>query len=90
MRVCWCSLAGTKACENCANNDYKSGVYTGMNNIPITFPDEYVTPNKTYEPIKDNKPKITYLCPHCEAIIDKWDNFCHNCGKSINWKSFKV
>lgn len=87
--ICYCALAGTKACENCINNTSKSSVNIGVNNIPITFPDKYWPFYEMYEPIEDNKPKVTYQCPHCEAMIDMGDNFCRNCGKSINWDNFK-
>jgi hypothetical protein len=29
--------------------------------------------------------KIYYHCPHCNVVIQKNENPCHQCGSRINW-----
>lgn len=31
------------------------------------------------------KPIIQYWCPNCDALLNKYDKYCHNCGKPLNW-----
>jgi len=54
--------------------------------------DEAVKALKAQEPIKasvrDSDGGIThwYVCEHCQAPIQPGDNFCHDCGKAVNWE----
>lgn len=31
-------------------------------------------------------PIIQYWCSECDAILDKCDKYCHNCGCKIDWE----
>ena len=78
--ICCCSLAGTKACENCTN----------MANMPK------LTINKNHDFIIERKGKwlfdeergatgIYAICSCCnESIYQTGDfNFCPNCGADM-------
>ena len=82
--ICNCSLAGTEACENCNNNP-------NIPNPTIIWPTPtiYSNPldnNAIVKILKDNKkaPVIQYWCPDCDAILDKYQKFCHNCGLELD------
>lgn len=76
MKVCNCTLAGTEACNNCTNNpDYI--YYTGEDKSTI-----FITDSITHI---GGYPIAQYGCSECEASLNKYDNYCHNCGVKINW-----
>lgn len=31
------------------------------------------------------KPVIQYWCSECDALLNKYDKYCHNCGRAIDW-----
>lgn len=53
MIVCWCSLAGTKACLNCSNNQYNNQI-ENFNINPIYNP----SPVKKITEIYDENGKL--------------------------------
>jgi len=91
--ICYCSLAGTAACKNCMNN-INSDMRFSRTYLPtVTFTDE-VKHSFSYnvssdDKEKSNKPSIQYLCSECDALIDKRDKYCSNCGSKIDWSDFE-
>lgn len=71
MMICNCTLAGTDACNHCSNN----------NDISKTTTDNLI---KVTE-VKIGHPVIQYWCSECDALLRKYDKYCHNCGAFINW-----
>lgn len=77
-RVCCCSLAGTKACENCNNNTASSEFNF---NLSGTITKESLKLAEiSYTPV------LQYWCPVCSAVLDKWQRYCHVCGSKMKWK----
>lgn len=78
--ICCCALAGTEACKNCNN---KSNQY-------VEYKTTYFTPEKYqinyYKKDKKKKPILQYWCPDCDALLNKYDKFCHNCGIRLDWE----
>lgn len=74
--ICNCTLMGTDACKQCSNNHYNDQNYTQINctKLPVQ-PMAY--------------PVVQYWCSKCEALLNKYDKFCHNCGLAINWDDVK-
>ena len=83
--ICNCSLAGTEACKNCNNNPFK--IKTAIPNQTMWTATYYSDPLDNNKILKDNKkvPVIQYWCPDCDAILDKYQKFCHNCGLELDW-----
>ena len=71
--ICNCTLAGTDACNNCVNNLIQKASDVIVSEIKINS-------NKKGFPV------VQYWCSECEASLDKYDKYCHNCGIEINWE----
>lgn len=39
--------------------------------------------------VKIGYPVIQYWCSECDALLQKYDKYCHNCGAFINWNNIK-
>lgn len=76
--ICNCTLAGTDACNNCPNSN-QSLEKTYKYNLMI---DNMI---KDVKPIK-GFPVIQYWCSQCDALLNKYDKYCHNCGIEIDWE----
>ena len=74
--ICNCILAGTDACNHCSNND----------NIPKITTDNLI---KVTE-LKVGHPVIQYWCSECDALLRKYDKYCHNCGCFISWDTCEI
>lgn len=100
-QMCCCSLAGTAACDTCLNNPLKKynnypGPHITSSEVFRLPYDYYKTSDKTSDKPKtsDNKPKpvkptVQYYCSLCDAIVDKYDKYCHNCGMPIDWSEYE-
>lgn len=75
MNTCCCSLAGTDACKNC---NAKS-----QNLIPSlwTLLQQQIPPQNK----ERLKPVIQYWCPKCDALLSKYQKYCHNCASPLDW-----
>lgn len=82
--ICCCSLAGTEACKTCYNKfDYPSNTIPESAKISTSkvFTEYIQAPQKE----KTSKPKIQYWCNECDALLNKFANYCHNCGVKLDW-----
>jgi len=84
--ICYCSLAGTKACECCSNNPNAKGILQPyFDSKTVTLTDEGIH-NYSYSAKKRiHKPIQRYLCPNCSNIVYKDDKFCSQCGDRLDW-----
>lgn len=79
--ICCCTLVGTEACKNCNNNktnqyvEYKTTYFT-----PEMYKIDY------YKKDEKKKPILQYWCPDCDALLNKYDKFCHNCRLRLDWE----
>lgn len=73
MLICNCSLAGTEACDYCNNKLYDN---FGHNEIKIMNSSK----------INIGHPVVQYWCSECDALLRKYDKYCHNCGCKIDWE----
>lgn len=80
--ICCCTLANTESCKNCINNNKtnSSSVYKTY------FTPEMYTIDYYKQRNKKKKPTIQFWCPNCDALLNKYDKFCHNCGNEIDWE----
>lgn len=81
--TCSCSIASPKQCAICKGKIYE---YEKSNIVPnlesFHFPNTVTTLNLENE--KEYAPTIQYWCPRCDALLDKYDNYCHNCGCKLD------
>lgn len=71
--ICNCTLAGTNACNNCSNNN---SIYNNKIQLEII---KEINKNKEAHPVTQ------YWCSECDALLNKYAKYCHNCGSKINW-----
>ena len=93
MGVCYCSLAGTAACQTCWNNPASAHspvkvVYVQRVEDLARRVDDYFTPPKTKTSIwefaftaADGTPRFS--CSKCKGISYTPSRFCPNCGSRM-------
>lgn len=35
-------------------------------------------------------PIVQYWCPNCSGLLIKYGNYCHHCGKALDWETIKA
>ena len=95
MGACWCSLAGTAACQHCRNNPMATDVWTNKTVIVEDFQTEDVKPVVRgkwllggYGQVSDAAVKwydkflqgSFFYCSACKERSAVKTNFCPNCG----------